>query len=86
MEAELRQKIHELARPSDFVELARQRTDDIDRSNGRIVVRYHGRAVGFSDHGNKEYSRAYRHLLMRAFRAAGLLAILIAALWKTTAS
>ncbi len=74
------QLVKQLTRPSDYVEVAKEKTDDIDHSNGHWVVRHNGRAVGFSDHGNREYSREYRHLLIRAFRAAGLLALLVAAL------
>jgi hypothetical protein len=43
----------------------------------RVVVTYNGKTIGYSNHGNKPYSREYRRLLLKAFAAAGLLSFLI---------
>ncbi len=68
------QLVKELTRPSDFVDVAEQAGAEVDPGHGsRKVVRYRGRTIGFSDHGNREYPREYRYLLIRAFKAAGIL-------------
>jgi hypothetical protein len=66
-----------LVKPSDFITTALDKGAAVSAGHGsRVVVRYNGRAIGFSDPGNKEYCKSYRLLLIRAFKAAGLLILL----------
>lgn len=77
MNVQTKQRVS-LRRPADFTAIAMDKGADVSTGHGsRVVVRYHGRTIGFSDRGNKEYSRQYRHLLIRAFSAAGLLGLLL---------
>ncbi len=74
------QLVKELTRPSDFIAVADEKHAKVDPGHGsRVVVRYQGKTIGFSDHGNREYPRQYRYLLIKAFKAAGLL-VLVAGL------
>ncbi len=74
----MKSKLHSLKRPDDFIEYARRHGAQVRTGRGsRVVVRYQGRTIGFSRRGNAEYSKKYRLLLVKAFIAAGLLALLI---------
>jgi len=68
-----------LERPSDFIEIARRKKAEIKPGGqtSRVVVVFNHRTIGFSNHGNKPYPREYRHLLVKAFLAAGLLGMII---------
>lgn len=69
-------------RPGDFINQATEAGAEVHTGHGsRVVVKYHGKTIGFSNHGNKEYSRNYRHILIKAFSAAGLLTLLFT-VWR----
>lgn len=74
----VKSRLHLAKRPSDFVKVAEYHEADVSNGAGsRKVVRYRGKTIGFSDHGNQEYSRSYRLLLIKAFIAAGLAAMVL---------
>jgi hypothetical protein len=65
-----------LKKPDEFAEFARLKGALVRNGHGsRLVVRYQGKTIGFSRHANEEYSKRYRLLLVKAFAAAGLVAI-----------
>ena len=67
-----------LERPSDFIEVAKRKNAKIRRpQSSRVVVVFNHHTVGFSARGNKPYPREYRHLLVKAFMAAGLLGLFL---------
>ncbi len=74
----MKSKLRSLRRPDDFIAYARRHGAQVRKGRGsRVVVRYQGKTIGFSRHGNAEYSKSYRLLVVKAFIAAGLLALLI---------
>lgn len=65
-------------RPDDFVNIAKQAGALVRNGHGsRVVIRYQNKTIGFSRRGNDEYPRQYRIILKHAFKAMGLLALLI---------
>ena len=74
----MKSKLRSLRKPNEFIEHARQHGAQVRSGRGsRVVVRYQGKTIGFSRHGNQEYSRSYRLLLIKAFIAAGLTVLLV---------
>ena len=68
----------QFSRPADFTRAALDAGARVRPGHGsRVVASYNGKTIGYSNHGNKPYSREYRRLLLRAFTAAGILALLV---------
>ncbi len=75
----MKSTLRSLRKPDEFAEGARDHGAVVRNGHGsRVVVRYRSKTIGFSRHGNAEYCKSYRLLLIKAFIAAGLALIVLA--------